>query len=816
MRKAALARFATLAGAILMAILTAAPAAAAGRHQATPVASTPVSLVITSVSPSFATPHQQVTVSGYITNTTAAPLAGLSIQLWSSGVALSSRAAMTSYLDAVSSAGVDSAVANAVTHLPALPAHATRRWSLTLKPGAIGMRTFGVYPLAAQASQGGAPLLSGHARTFLPFYPRQRAHSVQHKLRIGWIWPLIDTPQQAVCRALLTDGLAASIAPAGRLGQLLTAGASAAGRHDQITWALDPSLLDGVSAMTRPYRVGGSATCSGGTPRAASATARAWLARVRAATAHNDFFVTPYADVDVAALSHEGLDQSLDSAFTIGRAAARNVLGQSQRPAVAGIGSGTPAGTAGGAGAGLNASRSPASLGWLAWPAGGFADYGVLGSLAFNGVGTVVLNSRMMPPSQVQPFTPSAVTSTTTGLGTKLHVLLTDDGLDRILADAPTASAPAGSTAAGPARVSAAAAAFAAEQQFLAETAMIVAEAPATARSVVVAPPRRWNPASGVAAALLAETAHAPWLKPVSLAGLAESKPGAGQVPRQQPPQNRVRGQELPPRLLRQIRKLDAQIGVQASILTRPPRHYLSAAVATVESTAWGSARAGRQHAEALLRRIQDYLTAQQRALQIVDPPRVTLGGKSGPVPVSISNRLRQSVTIRLKVTAPTSGRVTFGGPSANGGGTTFTTLVKVDADAQKTIKVPVRAAVPGSTTLSIQLSARDGTPLPGETATMTVAATQFGTLAVVIIGIAFAVFVITSIGRAVRGSGGQPGNAAGPGAPHAHGEDGASPRNPASEPGRPDTVGTERHDDGLVPEEPDEHASARGRAEPR
>ncbi|MBO0775031.1 MAG: hypothetical protein J2P34_01850 [Actinobacteria bacterium] len=813
MRKAAPARLATLAGAIAMAVLAAAPAAAAGRHAAR--VPSPVSLVITSVSPSFASPHRQVTVSGYITNTTAAPLSGLSIQLWSSGTALSSRGAMASYLDAASSAALDGPVANAVTTLPSLAAHATQRWSLSLKPADVGMGTFGVYPLAAQASEDGALLAGGHARTFLPFYPRQPAHSPQQKLRLAWVWPLIDTPQQAVCRALLTDGLAAAIAPTGRLGQLLTAGAGAAGRRDQITWAIDPSLLDGVSAMTRPYRVGGSATCSGGTARPASAAARAWLARVRAATAHGDFFVTPYADVDVAALSHEGLDQSLNSAFTIGRMAARNALGQSQRPPVPAIGSGATAGRAAGPAGRPNASRSRARPGWLAWPAGGLADYGVLGSLAFNKVGTVLLSSGMMPPSPLVPFTPSAVTSTATGFGTRLNVLLTDDGLDHIVADSPTASAPAAPAAAGPARVSTAAAAFATEQQFLAETAMIVAESPATARSVVVAPPRRWDPASGVAAALLAETARAPWLKPVSLARLAETKPGPGQVPRQQPPQHRVSGHELPPALLGQIRKLDAQIGLQASILTRPPPHYLSAAVATVESTAWGRTRAGKQHAGALLKRIRDYLTAQQQALQIVDPPRVTLGGKSGAVPVSISNRLRQPVTIRVKVTAPTSGRITFGGSSANRGGTTFTTVVSVAAGSQKTIKVPVRSAVLGSTTLTIRLYSPGGRPLPGQTAAMTVAATQFGTLAVVIIAFAFGIFVITSIGRAVRRSGGQDVAAAQPPAPGDHGEGGVSDPSPASQLGRPDTVGTERQDDGLAPEELDEHASARGRAEP-
>ena len=795
-----------LAAAMVAAMVTAVPAVAGTAHPATTVVASPVSVAITSISPRYATPHGTVTVAGYATNTTAAPLAGLTIQLWSSNNPLGSRGEMTSFL---ATGGGDSAILNTTTAVPTLAAHATRPWSIKLKASDIGMTGFGVYPLAAQASQAGTPLPTGLARTFLPYYPPLPPHSLQQKLSLAWVWPLIDTPQQTVCRGLLTDGLAGAIAPTGRLGQLLTAGASPAGRGAQLTWAIDPSLLDSVSTMRQPYRVGQSPTCSGGTPRAASATAAGWLGQLKAATASSDFFVTPYADVDVAALSHQG-DSELLSAFSIGRTTARSILGQDQRPAAAGTGAGTASSWAGTSST-LNGPRSPASLGMIAWPPNGLADYSVLSSLAGTGVGTVVLDSSMMQPAGQTPFTPSGVTSTATGLGTPLRVLLTDDGLDQILAAAPTASAPAGpAPAAGPRKVAAAAAAFATEQQFLAETAMIVAESPATARSVIVAPPRRWNPAGGISQALLTETAQAPWLRPVTLATLAQGRPGPGAVPRRQPPQSRVSAQELRPSLLRQVRRLDTQIHLHASVLTPAPRHYLASAVAAVESSAWRGSRAGLRRAEAMVQRIQDYLTAQQSALKIVDPPRVTLGGKSGSVPVLISNRLRQNVTVLLKVSAP-SGRIVIGKPSS---------LVTVPAGQKKIIKIPVQAAAAGSTTLTVQLCASDGTPLPGESATMTVAATQFGTLALVIIGVAFGVFVLTSIGRAVRRGGGraEDGLASGgsPETPAGPDGDAATHPNPASAAGRPDTVGAERVDRGLAPEEPDEHASARRGAEPR
>lgn len=794
-------RLAALAAALAAAVLATAPAAAsAGQPAATGVPS-PVSLVITSVSPDTATPRQPVTVSGFITNTTAAPLDGLSIQLWSSSTPLTSQAAMSAYLGAASASGMDQPVAAALTTVATLPAHATQPWSIRLKASDVGMTTFGVYPLAAQASHGGLTLLTGHARTFLPFYPPPPAHSAQQQLRIAWVWPLIDTPQQDACPgSLLTGRLASSLGAGGRLGQLLAAGSGPDGRSAQVTWAVDPSLLDAVHTMAQPYRVGANQTCGGGSPRQASTLARAWLDQVQAATAQAGFFVTPYADVDVAALSHRGLDSELRDAFSYGREVARRHLGgQSQRPAPTG-GSGTatsvvPALATGG-------PRPAARLGWIAWPTDGIADYGVLGSLAFNGVGTVLLDSTMMPPSPAVPFTPSGVTTTSTGVGTELNVLLTDHSLDQTLAAAPTRAAPAGGEARGPAVVSAKAAAFATEQEFLAQTAMIVAEAPATARSIVVAPPRRWNPADGVAGALLAETASAPWLHPVSLAALVTGKPG-GQVPRRQPPQSLPSRQELRPALLHQVRKLDEQIDLQSQILASHPAHYLSAAVAAVESSAWRGSRAGRRSAEALLHRVEIYLSAQQHALQIIHAPRVTLGGKSGSLPVTISNGLREPVRLRLEVSTSSSGRIVLG---------KFNQQIIVPPGS-KTIKIPVQSAASGSTALTIRLAAPDGTPLPGEAATITVATTYFGTLAVVIIAIAFGVFVLTSIGRAIRRGGrGDSGEGDVPGA---SGEAPASSPNPAGHPDRPDTVGAERLEHGPAPEEPDEHASARGRADP-
>ncbi len=57
----------------------------------------------------------------------------------------------------------------------------------------------------------------------------------------------------------------------------------------------------------------------------ASAAAKSWLSEL-AGTAGQPAFLTPYADVDAAALSHAGLDADLASAYQLGDAVASKIL----------------------------------------------------------------------------------------------------------------------------------------------------------------------------------------------------------------------------------------------------------------------------------------------------------------------------------------------------------------------------------------------------------------------------------------------------------------------------------------------------------
>lgn len=716
-----------------------------------------VSVVIESVSPQWATPNHSVTVTGIVRNGTATGQKGLTVQLRSSATPFGNRDELGLY--AAGSYPADYPVGTPVP-LPAdVPPGGSARWAVTLQPSAIGMNQLGVFPLAAQAlTIAGVPAAS--ERTFLPFWPGAAASQGTSRLSVGWVWPLIDQPYQAACPALLGTGLAGSVAAGGRLGGLLAAGQSnAAAAH--LTWAIDPALVQNVTAMTHPYSVGGGALCGGAAAEPASRAARSWLSQLSAATSGQQVFLTPYADVDVAALSHDGLDDDLRSAFTKGRAVGRQDL------------------------------HLPASSDTIAWPTDGLADTGVLGSLAINGISTVVLDSGVMPPSAQPPpsYTPSAQTSAASGVGSSLHVLLADHTITQILGSAP----------AGPG------ASFATAQRFLAETAMIVAESPSLARSIVVAPPRRWNPSVGLAASLLSETVRAPWLKPTSLAALAAVRHPSGQVARHAPPAHRVTRHELSPAYLAQVKRLDTAIRQQASILSPPDPGYLSGAIATLESSDWRSGPAQADLAQDLIRRVLAYVTAQGKKVSIIDSGQITLGGSSGKVPISITNRLAQTVQVRLLATVPSlpghpgTKSLTIG---------SFDDLVVIPAGKTMTIRMPVRAATVGASDVSLALYSPDGRLLPGTQVELAVHATRFGTLALVIMCAALAVFVLASAARAIRRSRNEGGGGPG-GPPH---------DNPASDPPGPAAVtGSVISGDDLAhhdpPEDPDEYADARGRA---
>jgi hypothetical protein len=740
-------------------------------------------IAITSLSPTTATPKGKVVVSGIVANPTSASLQDLTVQLWSSDLALSSRSAMHGYLNAETSPGPETQVPGAGLTLPGrVPPHGIQQWTVTLNVAQTGMHMFGVYPLAAQLSSAGAVVDA--ARTFLPFWPGKHAARTVKPLTIGWVWPLIDTPQRGACPALMSNELAASVAPDGRLNTLLEAGQGAGGRHAAITWAIDPALLSDVAVMRQPYQASARGDCTGGKTKQASRPAAAWLSDVKDLAGEQDFFVTPYADVDMAAMAHHGLDSELTAAFNDGRLAAQQLLGRSQR-------------------------STPATPGVIAWPAGGIADYGVLEELAAQqGVQVMIMDSKLMPPVPAVKYTPTAVTTTPNRSAGLMHVLLSDHELTQILS---LRRSEIPGVVPGPAAMPASmrnqirqAAAFAKEQWFLAETAMIAAEPAGMSRALVAAPPRRWDPSLSLAGTLLNETATAPWLRPATLASIVADGPAPGSPVRRAPPSNLSRG-ELTGSLLRQVRdELVAHVHLLDSILTTGGKGYLSTAVDAVESSAWRGGKRAQRPAVQLLRRELSFVTGKLAQVTIVTSGRVTLGGKAGDVPVSVRNNLPHAVTVQVRARVSAEDQVTIA---------PYKRLVKVPGKSSVPVRIPVRAAAAGSKTLTLWLATPQGAALPTPPTSLTVTATHFGTLAIVIISVALVVFVLSAAARAIRRGGPQDGSA---GAEAEELDPMPSPRDPASGGDEPGSVGSGTADERQPAKEDDEHATAPGGADRR
>jgi hypothetical protein len=671
-----------------------------------------LTVTIDAVSPIVPEFNSTITVSGTLTNDTGSTVSGVGVELLSSSTVFSARSKMNTYM--ANGTGVGLAIEGTPVAVATLRNGGTVRWSASYLAANAVYGQFGVYPLVAQAvSMTTYQQLAPADRTLLPYWP---GNGSAQPMKIAWVWPLIDVPQQEMpqlgsCyQALASASLATSLGAKGRLGSLLSVGLRWAGKT-HLTWVVDPALLSDATVMTRPYKVGGNSACVGTTHMPASAAASGWLSTLRRGTANQPMFLTPYADADVAALSHAGLGTDIRTAYTLGDSVASQVL---SRPFGT---NGAPVGDGGAAS--------------VAWPADGAADASVLTSLARNaGISTVVLNSDEMPELASSSSYPpdTAVTSVTTGIGSTMHVLLADSQLTSVL----------GSVSAG----SSAGAQFAVEQEFLAQTAMIVSELPYSSRSIVVAPPRRWDPSAAEASALLSLTTQAPWLRPVSLSSLASSG-SSYRVWRQALPRDKVSPAELSGDYLGQVKSLDANLALYENLLYQPELNTLrtlDTAATVAESSAWRGD--GGASGRLALAKISAYLSDNEHEVQIITGGKDLMAGTSGVTPVSVLNGLDVPVQVQVAAILPSGSQLTV---------SKFDSLITVQAKETRTVGMPVRSSGLGTTTLQLQLQTRNGLPLTWTSQSLSIQVTRYGRALLVLIAAALGVLVLTSVARWIR-----------------------------------------------------------------
>ena len=142
-----------------------------------------------------------------------------------------------------------------------------------------------------------------------------------------------------------------------------------------------------------------------------------------------------------------------------------------------------------------------------AWPLDGSATRRTLDTLAHSGITTFLLDSTALPVvGGDQSLTP----------GAHAKVATRDGKMDAVLID-HTLSAAVDAAAADPALGALT------TQRVLSELLMVQAERPCCARSVVIAPQRRWSPTSRLARTLLAGSGRVPWIQPVTVPQIVSS-----------------------------------------------------------------------------------------------------------------------------------------------------------------------------------------------------------------------------------------------------------------------------------------------------
>ncbi len=660
-----------------------------------------LTISVDSVSPRYAKPASIVTVSGTLSNHTGSAIPDIVVRAYTSSQPFLTR----SYMDSFTAGGYG-------VNLESIPAvdkltrplgnGATTRWSISFPARAdTYYSTFGVFPIQVAASY---PAASSPAvdRTFLPYWPGPGSAT---PLQVAWIWPLIDTPQQGACpQTLNTLGLSGELASGGRLSTLLHTGLSWA-PQDHLTWAIDPALLSDVSVMTKPYMYRGSAACSGRDRQPADAAASSWLSALQTGVAGQPAFITPYADVDVAALSHAGLDANLRTAYQLGETVASQVLPQTFGKTEDGSGGALPA----------------------AWPADGIADSGVLTSMATDGgVRAVVLRGGSLPSAAGQ--WDDALGLVKNDRGEEMPALLADSQLTSILGSA-SASSPA-------------AVQFAAVQDFLAQTAMMAAEAPGyePARSIVVAPPRRWQPSAGEASALLRLTDSAPWLQATGLSKLAtESR----QLSPRLLPARHVSHAELGGTYLDRLGELNGDLALYKDILYHPSQSQLAtldAAVAATQSVAWRGI--GAPGGWLALTMIESYIADNENTVRLIAGKKILLAGTSGETPVSVQNGLHVPIQVIVQVSTPPDSPLSVG---------KFVDQFTVDPGKTITTRIPLTSSAIETTTMQLQLVTRNRAPLSWTAQQMSVQVTRYGRTLLVLIAAALGVLVLTSAARWYR-----------------------------------------------------------------
>ncbi len=715
-------------GAVLLAGLPAAPAAAAPPHASAPD-DRPVQITVDRLEPRTVVPGSPIEVRGTLVNDSTETWSDLTVRV-QRGDVLTTRDALVDELADPSEATTATAP---FLEVPGdLEPGGTRPFTYTTTADALQLNADGVYPLLVNLNgtrEDGDPERVGQLSTHLVVAQPVPAA----RTSVAWLWPITDRPHRDATGRFADDDLAGEVAEGGRLDravrvveELPTVPGADPAQTDPavpVTLAVDPALLEELSLMAAgPYTVGDE-------DGAGTADAGELLDRLRAVAEEHPVVALPYADVDADALVATG------QSAVVTRSLPGTPEGTAQQPADDGAAL-TPADPTDGSSEGAAETGAGAAivrevLGVaprtdLAWAPGGALSGPTLDTLQAGGVDTVVLSDEGLSDGDQAvgaDGAPAAARSSQPAASGDVTTLVADSRLTGIVAEATPDS--------GVGRLT--------EQRYLAElgalTRQLAAREAGTQQTVLVAPPRAVDPDPAVVTAMMADTATEPWLAAVPVDALATGPEVAtGDL---------VAGTAvLPAEGMTQIAETSRVRDDFAAAVVGDPDTVLAgydAAIARASSAEWRGDDEGFAAAAADLRDTVAHLRAQVTLLSPVDGT-YSLASSDAPLVLTVQNDLPFAVEVRLELR--TRGNV---GLTTDDIGVTT-----LEPSSRTSLQVPAHVSQSGGFAVSARLTTPGGGPL-GEAVTMQVKSTAYGWITLSITFGAAALLALLFLRRAVR-----------------------------------------------------------------
>ena len=654
-----------------------------------------VTVMLTGLTPVVPAPGDELTITGVVTNTTAARVTGVQVRLRESPTPVRSRDEIPDILTGSAGRTGISVERSRTDVIRALDPGAAASFRIQVPISALSLpratNEVIVLGIESLSSTGGAPAAqSGFTRTFLPWFP---APDKVEKTQVVWLWPLSTRPSRAFDDVFLDDHLGEEVDAGGRLTRLLDAASSA---PTAVSWVVDPALLESLVDMSDGYSVRtDDGTLVPGTHGPAAAE---WLERLRLLTAGAEVTASSYADPDVVALHRAGLDVDISLAATTARGVPDAVLG---RPVAGG----------------------------LAWPPGGVSDDGTLDVLRASGARVVVLSAAALPPTPPVDYTPSSGVDLATG-GSPLRAAAFDPSLSTLVAvPAATAKNPDDDP-------------IGRRQQVLAELALVTLQLPQVPRTVVVAPTMRWSSDVGSGKDLVASLAGSPWASAYRLDALVAGPPSTVPRGRTDYPAAAKKA-ELTRAYLQSVARGRSSLAGLRSVAPDVPADGstgtagFESALTRAESAAWRDDRAGGRQLVTVLTKAIDAQIAQVRVLSRAP---VTLPGDSGVIPVTVANDLDRPARVGVRLTGTPS--VRFEADQVD--------PVTLEPGEKRTLEVSARVVGTGEVDVDIVLLTPEGEPFGRAVRTEVRSAAYALAAQWVVIGL-FAVLVVLLGGNVVR-----------------------------------------------------------------